>query len=78
MTTLIEQELAELTKFTPEQVDEYEGSLKDYLDLQNSLDKATYEGFKKGEERGIEIGIEIKQEYKAKEIAKKQFEKVWI
>ena len=55
-------ELAELAKFTPKQLEAYEDSLKYYRDLQNSLDTATEEGFKKGEERGIEKGIEIGKE----------------
>jgi predicted transposase/invertase (TIGR01784 family) len=54
-------ELAELAKFTPEQVDEYEGSLKVYRDLQNSLETA--------KDEGIVIGKKIGEENKAKEIA---------
>ncbi len=47
-------EVAEIAKFTPEQVISYEDSLKYYRDLKNSLDTAHDEGFEKGMEKGIE------------------------
>ncbi len=49
-------EIAEIAKFTPEQVQSYEDSLKYYRDLKNSLDTAEEEGIKKGElKRALEI-----------------------
>ena len=47
-------EAAEIAKFTPAQIDSYEGSLKHYRDLKNSLDTARDEGEKKGREEGRE------------------------
>ncbi len=49
--------VAEIAKFTPEQVNSYEDSLKYYRDLKNSLDTARDEGFEKGLEKGIEKGM---------------------
>ncbi len=46
-------EVAEIAKFTPEQVISYEDSLKYYRDLKNSLDTARDEGFEKGIETGM-------------------------
>lgn len=43
-------EVAEIAKFSPEEVQAYEDSLKSYRDLKNSLDTA----FKEGIEQGIE------------------------
>ena len=37
-------EIAEIAKFTPEEVQEYEDSLKTYRDLKNSIDTAREEG----------------------------------
>ena len=47
-------EVAEIAKFSPEEVQAYEDSLKSYRDLKNSLDTA----FEEGVEQGIEQGIE--------------------
>ncbi len=49
-------ETAEIAKFTPEEVEHYEDSLKYYRDLKNSLDTAREEGRVEGKEIGIEIG----------------------
>ncbi|MFO7862505.1 MAG: hypothetical protein R6U85_00755, partial [Salinivirgaceae bacterium] len=55
-------EVAEIAKFTPEQVRSYEDSLKYYRDLKNSLDTAS-------DERAIEIAKNmIKKEYDTSEI----------
>ncbi|QAR30353.1 Rpn family recombination-promoting nuclease/putative transposase [Ornithobacterium rhinotracheale] len=45
-------EVAEIAKFTPNQVHSYEDSLKYYRDLKNSLDTAKEEGFEEGKEEG--------------------------
>ena len=54
-------EVAEIAKFTPEEVQAYEDSLKSYRDLKNSLDTAREEGRQEGREEGI---IEGRQEGK--------------
>ncbi|MGB0522973.1 MAG: hypothetical protein ACPGJS_08430 [Flammeovirgaceae bacterium] len=41
-------EVAEIAKFTPEQVRSYEDSLKYYRDLKNALDTAFEEGLETG------------------------------
>ena len=41
-------EVAEIAKFTPEQVRSYEDSLKSYRDIKASLDTKFEEGFEKG------------------------------
>lgn len=49
-------ETAEIAKFTPDQIQSYEDSLKYYRDLKNSLDTAKEEGKTEGKiEREIEI-----------------------
>jgi predicted transposase/invertase (TIGR01784 family) len=42
-------EVAEIARFTPEQMQSYEDSLKYYRDIKNSLDTAREEGFLEGE-----------------------------
>lgn len=51
-------ETAEIAKFTQDEVQSYEDSLKYYRDLKNSLDTAKEEGINEGIEQGIEKGIE--------------------
>ncbi|PIQ22691.1 MAG: hypothetical protein COW65_01780 [Cytophagales bacterium CG18_big_fil_WC_8_21_14_2_50_42_9] len=51
-------EIAEIAKFTPDQVRSYEDSLKYYRDLNNSLDTAKEEGRLEGNEEGRLEGIE--------------------
>ncbi|WKN42376.1 Rpn family recombination-promoting nuclease/putative transposase [Tunicatimonas pelagia] len=49
-------EVAEIAKFSPEEVQAYEESLKSYRDLKNSLDTAFEEGVEQGiERRNVEI-----------------------
>ena len=49
-------EVAEIAKFTPEQVHNYEDSLKYYRDIKNSLDTAKDEGIKIGmENKSIDV-----------------------
>ena len=47
-------EVAEIARFSPEEVQAYEDSLKSYRDLKNSLDTAYEEGVEQGIEQGIE------------------------
>lgn len=49
-------EVAEIAKFSKEEADAYEESLKSYRDLKNSLDTAYEEGMEKGREEGREEG----------------------
>lgn len=51
-------DIAEIARFTPDQVRSYEKSLKYYRDMKNSLDTA----FDEGREEGIEIGMETGKE----------------
>ena len=51
-------EVAEIAKFTMEQADEYEDSLKSYRDLKNSLDTSKEEGREEGREEGLKEGRE--------------------
>ena len=53
-------EVAEIARFSPEEVQAYEDSLKSYRDLKNSLDTAFEEGVEKGIER-VAIGLIEKQ-----------------
>lgn len=46
-------ETAEIAKFTPDQINQYEDSLKYYRDLKNSLDTARDEGIEIGLEQGV-------------------------
>ena len=49
-------EVAEIARFSPEEVQAYEESLKSYRDLKNSLDTAFEEGVEQGiERRNVEI-----------------------
>ena len=54
-TRLFEQ--AEIAKFNPVELHEYEDSVKVYRDLKNSLDTAHAEGLAEGLARGLEEGI---------------------
>ena len=49
MKGIEEREEAEIAKFTPVELKEYEDSLKTYRDLKNSLDTAEEKGEAKGE-----------------------------
>jgi len=49
-------EVAEIARFTPDQVLSYEDSLKYYRDLKNSLDTAFEEGWEEGREEGRQEG----------------------
>jgi predicted transposase/invertase (TIGR01784 family) len=60
--------IAEIAKFSPDQINSYEDSLKYYRDLKNSLDTAFDEGIEKGIEQGIQQGLELGIEKVAKEM----------
>ena len=59
-------EEAEIAKFTPQELREYEASKIAYRDIKNSVDTAKREGIAEG----IEIGIEKGMNQKAQDIAK--------
>lgn len=55
-------EVAEIAKFSKEEADAYEDSLKSYRDLKNSLDAAYEEGIEKGEmKKEISFVIRLKK-----------------
>ena len=68
-------QVAEIAKFTPTELREYEDSLKAYRDLKNSLDTAEEKGVIKGIEigraEGREEGRAEGEQSKAIDIAKK-------
>ncbi len=51
-------EAAEIAKFSPDQFDSYEDSLKIFRDLNNPFDTATEDGFNKGMKEGLKQGIQ--------------------
>ena len=55
-TKLFEE--AEIAKFTPTELKEYEDSLKAYRDVKNSIDTALEKGREEGMAKGMEIGME--------------------
>ena len=52
MKGIEEREVAEIATFTPEELREYEDSLKTYRDLKNSLDTAEEKGRNEGRAEG--------------------------
>ena len=54
-TKLFEE--AEIAKFTPKELREYENSLKAYRDVKNSIDTALEQGREQGRAEGIEQGM---------------------
>ncbi len=51
-------EEAEIAKFTPQEMREYEASKKAYRDIKNSIDTAKREGLAEGIEIGMKKGME--------------------
>ena len=49
---------AQIARFTPKELHEYEDSLKAYRDIQNSIDTALRDGIEKGRADGLRIGME--------------------
>ena len=64
-------EEAEIAKFTPQEMREYETSKMAYRDIKNSIDTAKREGLAEG----IEIGMEKGMNQRSLEIAKKMLTK---
>ena len=50
-------EEAEIAKFTPQEMREYETSKMAYRDIKNSVDTAKHEGIAEGMEKGMELGM---------------------
>ena len=67
-------EEAEIAKFTPQEMREYETSKMAYRDIKNSVDTAKREGIAEGMEKGMELGMaegmEKGMNQKAQDIAK--------
>lgn len=62
-------ETAEIAKFSTEQLNSYEDSLKYYRDLKNALDTAFEDGIEQGIEQGIEkVAIELLKEKVSEQI----------
>ncbi len=61
---------AEIAKFTPSELHEYEDSLKSYRDVKNSIVTAREEGEKNGLEKGLKQGIEQGRKQEKIEIAR--------
>ena len=53
-------EEAEIAKFTPQELREYEASKMAYRDIKNSVDTAKQEGLAEGMELGMEKGMNLK------------------
>ena len=72
-------EEAEIAKFSPLEMREYEASKKAYRDIKNSVDTAKREGIAEGMEKGMKQGLEkgMKQglEQRSLEIARKMLAK---
>ena len=66
MKGIEEREEAEIATFTPEELREYEDSLKAYRDIKNSIDTARKEGREEGREEGrVEEKIAIARNLKS-------------
>ena len=68
-------EEAEIAKFTPQEMREYEASKKAYRDIKNSIDTAKREGIEIGMKQGMEKGMEKGMNQRSLEIAKKMLTK---
>ncbi len=71
-------EQAEIANYSDEEYAEYEGSLKAYRDLKNSIDTAFNEGIALGLERALEQSIERGQKKKSIEMAKSMILKGYL
>ena len=63
-------EEAEIAKFTPQEMREYEASKMAYRDIKNSIDTAKQEGLAEGMKKGMEKGMEKGMNQKALDIAR--------
>ena len=70
---------AEIAKFTPQEIREYEASKKAYRDIKNSIDTAKQEGKQEGLAEGMELGMKKGMKkgmnQKALDIARKMLSK---
>ena len=86
MKGIEEREVAEIAKFTPVELKEYEDSLKTYRDLKNSLDTAEEKGRVEGRvEEKIAIarnlksmGMSISDVSKATGLQEEEIKALWI
>ena len=68
-------EEAEIAKFTPQEMREYETSKMAYRDIKNSVDTAKREGIAEGMEKGMKEGMEKGMNLRSLEIARKMLAK---
>ena len=68
-------EEAEIAKFTPQEMREYEASMKAYRDIKNSIDTAKREGIAEGMKQGMEKGRAEGMNLRSLEIARKMLAK---
>ena len=68
-------EEAEIAKFTPQEMREYETSKMAYRDIKNSVDTAKREGIAEGMEKGMKQGMEKGMSQRSLEIARKMLAK---
>lgn len=66
---------AEIAKFTPQEIREYEASKKAYRDIKNSIDTAKQEGKQEGLAEGMELGMKKGKNERSLEIARKMLSK---
>ena len=66
---------AEIAKFTPQEMREYETSKMAYRDIKNSVDTAKREGIAEGMEKGMKQGMEKGRSLRSLEIARKMLAK---
>ena len=90
MNGIEEREVAEIAKFTPVELKEYEDSIKTYRDLKNSLDtaeeKGRVEGRVEGEKRKAiaiarnlkSMGMSISDVSKATGLQEEEIKALWI
>lgn len=68
-------EEAEIAKFSPLEMREYEASKKAYRDIKNSVDTAKRQGIAEGMEKGMKQGMKQGMEQRSLEIARKMLAK---
>ena len=68
-------EEAEIAKFTPQEMREYETSKMAYRNIKNSVDTAKREGIAEGMEKGMKEGMEKGMNLRSLEIARKMLAK---
>ena len=90
MNGIEEREEAEIAKFTPEELREYEDSLKAYRDIKNSIDTARREGRVEGRVEGEKrkaiaiarnlksMGMSISDVSKATGLSEEEIKALWI